>query len=211
MIGSSSFIVAKVGGSLYDMLDLGPCLARWMASLENSAVLLVPGGGKLVRWIQKAQGEFGFDDKTAHWIAMRALKRNAHFLEKRLALSGKHLKISQFANPRDWTGQAAILDCHQFLIQDEGTAGCLPHRWEVTSDSIAARAAYVGRAAELVLFKSVDLPGELTWDEAAQKNLVDAYFPCIAGAAKRMHPGLQIRAVNFRNSLSEAHAFPESC
>jgi hypothetical protein len=57
----------------------------------------------------------------------------------------------------------------------------LEHSWRVTSDSIAAWAAHVLGATELVLVKSRDVPCEMTAAAAAKAGLVDDYFPAIAG------------------------------
>ena len=40
-------IVVKVGGSLFDLPDLGPRLRAFLASLADEDRLLVPGGGSL--------------------------------------------------------------------------------------------------------------------------------------------------------------------
>ena len=84
-----------------------------------------------------------------------------------------------------------ILDPHAFAVWDEGRAGCLPHCWEATSDSVAARVAEVG-GAELVLLKSVEI-GTDDWEWAAREGHVDPIFPGIVARA-----GFRVRAVNLR-------------
>jgi 5-(aminomethyl)-3-furanmethanol phosphate kinase len=187
--------VVKVGGSLYDLPDFGSRLQNWLNTLKDTAVLLVPGGGKLVRSIRRAQEKFGFDDETAHWLAVRALERNGHELAQLVGTGNRPVESRHCANPIGPSGTISILDCYHFLVQDEGVPGCLPHSWSVTSDSIAARAASVGRAAELILLKSIDIPNNLDWEDASRIGYVDACFSKMV----RRAPDLRIRAINFRN------------
>ncbi|MFO0965397.1 MAG: hypothetical protein U0793_07400 [Gemmataceae bacterium] len=50
----------------------------------------------------------------------------------------------------------------------------MPHLWSVTSDSLPPPS----RSADgLVLLKSVDLPPDMDWQAAADKGLLDEYFP----------------------------------
>jgi aspartokinase-like uncharacterized kinase len=62
----------------------------------------------------------------------------------------------------------------------------LPHTWQVTSDSIAAWTATMLSADELVLLKSVPLPSETTFEQAAHAGLVDEQFPTFARALARV-------------------------
>jgi aspartokinase-like uncharacterized kinase len=67
----------------------------------------------------------------------------------------------------------------------------LPHRWDVTSDSLAVRVAALAGARELILLKSTD-PPSADWTEA---GFVDAYF---SEALRQAPRDLQVRAVNLR-------------
>lgn len=52
-------VVVKVGGSLFDLPDLGPRLRAWLKTLRTADVLLVPGGGPtadVVRSLDRAHG-----------------------------------------------------------------------------------------------------------------------------------------------------------
>jgi 5-(aminomethyl)-3-furanmethanol phosphate kinase len=162
-----SRLVAKVGGSLYDLPDLRDRLKKWIRAQSHPHVLLVPGGGdgaEVIRRLDEAQ-RIGAD--AAHWLALRVLTVNAHFL-------GELLGIPVVAAPTD--DPVAMIDPHAFCISDEGNAGALPHNWDVTSDSIAARLAIVSNA-DLVLLKSVRLPPNLTWTQASTLGFVDLAFP----------------------------------
>jgi len=187
--------VVKVGGSLYDLPDFGTRLQGWLQRLDNTPKLLIPGGGKPVRSVRRSQLKFGFDDETAHWLSIRTLQRNAKDLAKIVRATVGCVEILQSPTATWPTTSIAILDCYSFLLQDEGIPDCLPHSWSVTSDSIAARAASLASASELILLKSIDFPKELTWENASKIGYVDPHFPILV----RRNPALPIRFVNLRN------------
>jgi hypothetical protein len=92
-----------------------------------------------------------------------------------------------------------IVDAHDFARQDEGRPGALPHTWEVTSDSVAARVAQVTGARRLVLLKSTDFPEGIDAEETGRRGLVDAYFA-------RAQGGMEVFALNLRGWRSGAPA-----
>jgi hypothetical protein len=87
-----------------------------------------------------------------------------------------------------------IVDSLRFARADEPRPGHLPHRWEVTSDSLAARVAVVAQARQLVLLKSVTIPETMSWADAAGCGYVDPFF---AEACRQAGGNLSVRAVNF--------------
>ncbi|MGH9676405.1 MAG: hypothetical protein ACRD36_04825, partial [Candidatus Acidiferrum sp.] len=91
----------------------------------------------------------------------------------------------------------AILDAHAFCEDDkrEDPVNTLPRSWEVTSDSVAARAAVRFGAHQLILLKSVTISPDMDWSQAARSNFVDSYFPQVIASA----PDLRITAINFRD------------
>ena len=171
-------IVVKVGGSLYDHPGLGPGLRAYLDAL-GGPVLLVPGGGGMADAVRGLDRTHRLGEDAAHWIALRSLTVAASFLR---TLVPRH----------------PVLDAHEFLSRDRGAQGALPASWAVTSDSVAARAAAVGKAERLVLLKSIDVPAGTPWEEAASRGWVDAYFPRAVEAAE-----FRIEAVNFRRWLDE--------
>lgn len=179
-------VVVKVGGSLFDLPDLGPRLAAWLQALSPAQVLLVPGGGALADVVRTLDRRFHLGDAVAHDLALRAMNLNAAFLA---ALLGR--KTGNLPPIRDphtgWSDALVCLDAHAFCSRDTLSAS-----WETTSDSIAARAALVFDADELVLLKSVTLPEPCDWDVAAAAGQVDPLFP---GLARRLR---SVRAVNLR-------------
>ncbi|MBX9579679.1 MAG: hypothetical protein K2X87_05160 [Gemmataceae bacterium] len=167
-------IVVKVGGSLYDHPGLGPGLRAYLAELATEPVLLVPGGGDFGDAVRRLDAVHRLGEEAAHRLALRSLAAPAAFLE--------HLVGNQ----------AAVLDADDFCRRDD----TLPHSWAVTTDSIAARAAVVHRAARLVLLKSIDIPPGTPWREAAECGWVDQHFPhVVAGRSILIEP------VNFRRRL----------
>src|SRR5262245_62868008 len=116
---SPPLTVVKVGGSLFDLPDLGPRLRRWLGQLPAGEVLLVPGGGATADVVRAFDRVHHLGEEAAHWLALRAMSVNAALLES-LAPG------------------VPVLDALAFARDDEGRPGRLPHCWAVTSDSVAA-------------------------------------------------------------------------
>jgi aspartokinase-like uncharacterized kinase len=167
-------IVVKVGGSLFDLPDLGSRLEAWLKTLDGSDVVLVAGGGSAADLIREMDRIHGLGEEKSHWPALRALSLTADVLA---ALAPASLRV---------------FDLYAFACADEHRPGCLPHRWDVTSDSLAARVAEVMQARELVLLKSVTIPPDMDWAEASRRGFVDAYFPTMIAR------GVKARAINLR-------------
>jgi aspartokinase-like uncharacterized kinase len=175
-------IVVKVGGSLYDLPDLGERLRTFLASLDPPR-LLVPGGGPTADVVRDFDRVHGLGPVVAHWLALRACAMNAWFLRELLPTSV--VVDLPLACP-----SLGILDLYAFAQADEGRECQIPHHWEATSDSVAARVAEVA-GADLVLLKSIDVEGD--WASAARGEHVDPIFPGIVARAS-----LRVRAVNLR-------------
>ena len=175
-------IVVKVGGSLYDLPDLGVRLRAFLASLDPPR-LVIPGGGPTADVVRAFDRDHGLGPVVAHWLALRACAMNAWFLRELLP-------TSEVVDHPHACPSLGILDPHAFALADEGREGCLPHHWEATSDSVAARVAEVA-GADLVVLKSIDIEGD--WERVARDGHVDPIFPGIVARAS-----LRVRAVNLR-------------
>ena len=185
----SSLLVAKVGGSLFDLSDLRDRIRVWQSRLAGSPVLLVPGGGRAADAVRCLDLAHQLGEANAHWLALRALAVNAHFLS---ALLG----IEVISTPVQLNGPIAVLDAHAFSQMDEAKIGALEHSWRVTSDSVAARvAAVVG--GHLVLLKSTDLPVGMSWNEASRAGLVDEAFSSVVTDNRVRVLWINLRAAEF--------------
>src|SRR5262249_4888855 len=133
-------VVVKVGGSLYDLPDLATRLRRWLDALAVADVLLVPGGGAAADVIRDLDKRHRLGEEQSHWLALRALTLNAHILAELLPGAGV-VHLPRRGSPP--TGGPAVLDALAFLRWDEDAhpAQRLPHRWDATSDAVAARVA----------------------------------------------------------------------
>jgi aspartokinase-like uncharacterized kinase len=188
-------VIVKVGGSLFDLPDLGVRLEAWLKTLHRREIILVPGGGAVADAVREMDKIHGLAEEASHWLALRALHLTAHLLLK-LAPTTLSLVILLDSRLRSATwaqGKTPVIDPLAFAGDDEGHPGALPHRWDVTSDSLAARVVEVLEAEELVLLKSVTIPPALDWAEASRRGFVDAYFPTMIAR------GVKARAVNLRD------------
>ena len=194
-------IVVKVGGSLFDLPQLGRRLRSWLDALDQREVLLVPGGGRIVDVIRTLDKVHQLGEEASHWLALRAISLNAYVLAELLPRSSVVTDVASCQAA--WSERLVpILDAYSFVRADEWQLGSLPHCWTVSSDSVAARVARLCGAGRLILLKSIDIPSEMSWDDAAQRGWVDGAFAhLIADVGSR----LSVSALNFRRSNTQGN------
>jgi hypothetical protein len=186
-------IVLKLGGSLLDLPDLGDRLRRWLDASGTPQVILLIGGGPAAELVRQRDRIDGLGGEESHWLAIRAMTFNSCLVESLLENSRVVTSLAQCRAA--WQdGVTPILDPHAFLLSDTARREPLPHTWQVTSDSIAARVARAVEADDLVLLKSVAWPdGDIA--EAARRGIVDEHLPW----ELRQAPQLKARIENFRD------------
>jgi aspartokinase-like uncharacterized kinase len=195
-------VVVKVGGSLYDRPGLGPGLRAFVERLDAPKVLIVAGGGPVVDVVRDLDSWHSLGEEASHELAMHGAHVAMHFLRRLLDLP----PYAWTPAPEWWSAphhrqhRVVSLMSYPFLMQYENLFGPVPHTWDLTSDSIAAYAAAVGKA-RLVLLKSVDVPPGTPWEEAAARGWVDRHFPAVVAAH-----GLRVEVVNFRRWLDDRAA-----
>jgi aspartokinase-like uncharacterized kinase len=188
--------VVKVGGSLYDLPDLATRLHEWLAAEWDSGfgMLVIPGGGAVADAVRELDRRHGLGEEKSHWLALRALTLNAHFLASFLPPACVIEDVTHC--PRAWLeGKIPVLDVHEFARTDEHRPGRLPHSWAVTSDALAARVAVVTHARRLILLKSTTIAPGADWAEVGRLGLVDEMFAEVLGDASAK---LRVSAVNLR-------------
>ncbi len=191
--------VIKVGGSLFGFGGFVAAFHGWLAEQPPAVSVVIAGGGKLADVIREADAVWGLGDEAAHWLCVDVMGVSARLLAMLLpdcrwedAWNGL-LPLLGAGDGR----QPIVFSPVQFLREIE--AGLpprpLPHSWNVTSDSIAARIAQVLSASELVLLKSADPPG----DAAPRPPYVDEHFTTAAQGLNR------VRFVNLRRFAGTAN------
>lgn len=174
--------IIKVGGSLYHRPELKRVLAHaaGLVKAPHSAVI-VPGGGPFADQVRRAQQRWPFADKTAHDMALLAMRQYGLMLA---ALSGLPAAERVQAMPPG--------GCNIWLPSEDASVWLPQNRpapdldWRLTSDSIAACLAARLGADQLVLIK----PAPVAKVDAFS-DLVDERFCELAAASN-----LQVASVS---------------
>lgn len=180
-------IVAKVGGSLFDLPELKLLLSKWIDLESPSKILFIGGGGALADAIRAYHSTHQLDEVASHWLAIHTMSINAQFLGKLLGLPVIRSTIGWDSN--------AVLDPYETLKNDDSQENALPHDWRVTSDSIAGRVAFL-TGSELTLLKSANPTPEQDWKALALEGYVDHYFPKLIESQP-----IKVNCVNLRRML----------
>ena len=162
--------IVKLGGSLARDARL-PRWLQMLAELGGGRVVVVPGGAAFADAVRAAQGHWGFDDLTAHNMAVLAMAQTAHMLhalEPRLVLVSDEDAIRRVQH----AGQA-VLWMPLSLLRD---APDIITSWEVTSDSLALWLARRLNAERLVVVKACEVKRPHTMKELSAAGLVDRRF-----------------------------------
>ena len=179
-------VIFKLGGSLLTLPGLAERLRIVLDQWSHKDRLIFTGGGPSTDVVREWSRIHQLSEETAHWLAIASLDLNRQLLETLLML--RSVSDREEATRR-WSIESSplLLDCHRFARNEEAKSGeSLPHHWNVTSDSLAAWTALRWPADELVLIKSVPVPVNMTPQAASDQDLVDRYFPNIAGDLRKI-------------------------
>jgi aspartokinase-like uncharacterized kinase len=197
--------VVKVGGSLFVLPDLASRIKNWLKRQPPAINILLAGGGELADVIRRADERHRLGESAAHWLCIEAMGVTSNWLATIGAwplfdtCEGVTQVRSEQPAPMEAAAGVLVFDPRAFLKGPEPTVDGprLPHSWEVTSDSIAARFAVSLRADELVLLKSVPPPSFGPITELAESGYVDAFFP------KAAETLASVRIVDLSSQLAE--------
>lgn len=150
--------VIKVGGSLFDLPDLGDRLQAVLSQFPDDQILLIAGGGPAADTVRHLQKLHRFSDQVAHRMAMDSLRVGEGLLgallpNATLVLSWEHLEP-----PEPIENTIGIVQSASFVAHRPPNARESREDWTFTSDSIAAWVASVVQADRLLMLKSVPPP-----------------------------------------------------
>jgi aspartokinase-like uncharacterized kinase len=168
-------IVVKVGGALLAHSDdFAAVLETIDAAGRGRRLLVVPGGGPFADAVRDVDRRLELSGDAAHWMAVLAMDQYAHVIADRLPHGALVSDRRAIVTGLD-AGHLPVLAPFRWLRDVDP----LPHRWDVTSDSIAAWVAGELGARRLVLIKP---PGAVP----GAADLVDAHF------ARSIPSGLEV-------------------
>jgi aspartokinase-like uncharacterized kinase len=162
----------KLGGSLLDLPGLAGRLNKNLHRLSEFPILLVGGGGA-ADVVRQWDAVHRLTTSDSHELATMTLSLTAEFVSR---------LIPDAEIVADFRQAASVLAEQHIPIVDvpsalADAAVSLPQGWHVTSDSMAAVLARAWGLRELILIKSVECPRNATCEQAAEKGLVDGWFP----------------------------------
>ncbi len=169
-------LVVKLGGSLLG----APELQAWLdmlATQSDGRVIIVPGGGVFADAVREAQKASGFDEATAHRLALLAMDQYGLLLQSlrsTLVIARTELEIAE----RSWQHRAIVWLPSRMVLADES----VPASWDVTSDSLAAWLARKISAQGLVLVKHPDVIDEtMPISQLMTQGILDRSFMQFGG------------------------------
>jgi aspartokinase-like uncharacterized kinase len=178
---SGNLFVVKLGGSLAGYSDRLGAIMNDIATAASTGVkvVIVPGGGSFADAVRQEQLSTGFDDATAHDMALLAMAQTGCLYA---SLTPRRARLA-------WGSPAVVAalaerTCVPIVWQpDPRSDGIeLERSWNVTSDSLALWLANKLGAAQVILVKSCAAPeGErVKLTELARLGIIDRAYPLLA-------------------------------
>jgi len=170
--------VVKLGGSFAFSAHLGD----WIAAIARCAgrAVIVPGGGPFADAVRAAQAQMGFDDLTAHRMALLAMEQFG------CAITSLHTALS-LADSLDSMRRSLAHDQVPVWLPTQMAlaAADIQQCWDVTSDSLAAWLAGRIGAERVLLVKHIEpAPETMRVTDLAARNIVDRAFADFLAASR---------------------------
>ncbi|WP_295437923.1 amino acid kinase [uncultured Thiodictyon sp.] len=158
--------IVKIGGSL----TASKHLRAWLAALAGRHdVVVVPGGGPFADQVRRVQRAMGFDNATAHELALLAMEQYGRALcalQPGLTPAASLSEIRALA----YCGLTPVWLPYALTMAEPD----LPRTWDLTSDSLAGWLGEQLQAQALVLIKVAPLrPGPVALDTLIRNAIVD--------------------------------------
>ena len=170
--------IVKLGGSL----TASKHLRAWLATLASRHdLVVVPGGGPFAAQVRRVQRDLGFDDATAHELALLAMEQYGRALcalEPGLAPAASLSEIRALA----YCGLTPVWLPSALAMAEPD----LPRTWDLTSDSLAGWLGERLQAQGLVLIKVAPLrPGPVALDSLIRDAIVDPLLGSFTDSGRR--------------------------
>ena len=169
----TDLVVVKLGGGLAQKPGkLAEAGLAVRGAARHARLVVVPGGGVFTNTVRSVDRALTLPATTAHWMAILGMDQSAHLIA---AHTPDAVVVHDRMEIRAALDESRIpvLAPYRWMV----AADVLPHRWEVTSDSIAAFVAGALDAAMLILLKPVSGP---------VASLVDPCFEAVLPAGLRV-------------------------
>ncbi len=162
-------LVLKLGGSLLESGRLTGVLD--VIAKRQRPVIVVPGGGRFADQVRQSQLVNGFDDQSAHRLALFAMQQMANVIAAR----SPHFAP---AATREDIGLAGVNGLVPVWVPGTmaGADATLPKTWDMTSDSLAAWLAGEVGAKDVALVKSCAVDPAASIEQLTGAGIVDPLF-----------------------------------
>jgi 5-(aminomethyl)-3-furanmethanol phosphate kinase len=182
MNAGTDWVIVKLGGSYAASRQL----RRWIEVVESCAgqVVVVPGGGPFADAVRTAQMAMGFDDRTAHHMALLAMDQYGCAIASLGTRCKPAVSAAQMHAVALEGGVPIWSPVPMALAASE-----LPASWQLTSDSLAAWLAGVLGSTRVLLIKRSRPSAAPSPERLAAEGAVDPLFPRFlraSGAAAHM-------------------------
>jgi aspartokinase-like uncharacterized kinase len=179
-------VVVKVGGSLLDWPGLPDALSTYLHARRDEPLVLLVGGGRSTDVVRDLDRIHQLGPTVAHRLALHSLDLTAQVLAA--IVPGLVVVDRRDDLHVAWSNRRTPVFAPRPFLDEEDIRSPqpLPHSWDVTSDSIAARLAESLGASELALLKSAPPATAMSRREAAAAGLVDPVFPAAAARLERV-------------------------
>lgn len=165
----ATLLVLKLGGSLLESGRLTAVLD--IVAKRKRPVIVVPGGGRFADQVRDAQAANGFDDASAHRLALFAMHQMANVIASR----SRHFAPAAI---KEEIGMAGVNGLVPVWLPSTmaGADPTIPKSWDMTSDSLAAWLAGEVGAKDVALVKSCTVDPAATLDDVTATGIVDPLF-----------------------------------